>query len=62
MTRWSEIAKNKPIDDIKECIYSGYKSGRPFEAEKIHFIKPNNNLQVLDFGCGLGRNFRTIGS
>ncbi len=61
MTRWSEIAKNKSIDDIKECIYSGYKSGRPFEAEKIHFIKPNNNLQVLDFGCGLGRNFRTIG-
>jgi hypothetical protein len=60
---WSGIAAGD-ADELRERILTGYKSGKPF-TPYIPTISMPAIESVLDFGCGLGRNFpylKTIAS
>ena len=61
---WSDIAAGD-ADDLRERILTGYKSGKPFTPYVPTIPLPEPIESVLDFGCGLGRNFpylKTIAS
>ena len=44
-------------DDIREKILTGFKTGKPFAPHTPTTALPPGLDRVLDFGCGLGRNF-----
>jgi SAM-dependent methyltransferase len=44
-------------DEIRERILTGYKDGKPFTPYAPTLPLPPGLHSVLDFGCGLGRNF-----
>jgi SAM-dependent methyltransferase len=52
---WRHVAS---LDDVavRDAILSGYRDGKPF-APYIPTIDVGSGARVLDFGCGLGRNF-----
>jgi SAM-dependent methyltransferase len=61
---WSHIAAGD-ADELRERILTGYKSGKPFTPYVPTIPLPAPLESVLDFGCGLGRNFpylKTIAS
>ena len=61
---WSEIAAGD-ADELRERILTGYKSGKPFTPYVPTLPLSESIESVLDFGCGLGRNFpylKTIAS
>jgi len=51
------IAQSPSADDIRERILTGYKDGKPFTPYAPTVPLPRDVASVLDFGCGLGRNF-----
>lgn len=53
---WLEIAQGD-ADELRERILTGYKSGKPFTPYVPTIPLPAPLESVLDFGCGLGRNF-----
>jgi predicted TPR repeat methyltransferase len=53
---WNEIAA-ADADELRERILTGYKSGKPFTPYVPTISLPASIESVLDFGCGLGRNF-----
>lgn len=53
---WSDIADGD-ADELRERILTGYKSGKPFTPYVPTIAMPAPIESVLDFGCGLGRNF-----
>ena len=53
---WSSIAAGD-ADELRERILTGYKSGKPFTPYVPTIPLPAPIESVLDFGCGLGRNF-----
>jgi SAM-dependent methyltransferase len=61
---WSDIAAGD-ADELRERILTGYKAGKPFTPYVPTITLPAPLESVLDFGCGLGRNFpylKTIAS
>jgi SAM-dependent methyltransferase len=52
---WRRVAS---LDDIavREAILTGYRNGKPF-VPYVPTIDIGSAARVLDFGCGLGRNF-----
>jgi len=54
---WLTIAQSPSADDIRERILTGYKDGKPFTPYAPTVPLPRDVASVLDFGCGLGRNF-----
>ena len=54
---WLAAARARDPDDVRECILAGYKSGKPFTPYVPTLSLPASIDSVLDFGCGLGRNF-----
>ena len=52
-----EVADAADTDDIRERILTGYKDGKPFTPYLPTLTLPPQLPRVLDFGCGLGRNF-----
>ena len=52
---WAQIA-DEPLDEVREAILTGYREGKPFSAYPPLLALPPVG-RVLDFGCGLGRNF-----
>jgi SAM-dependent methyltransferase len=44
-------------DEVRERILTGYKDGKPFTPYVPTLSLPSPIGRVLDFGCGLGRNF-----
>ena len=61
---WADIA-SKSEDDIREYILTGYKAGRKFEPYTLPLLQSTEVRSILDFGCGLGRNFdgmRSLGA
>ncbi len=61
---WLEVARTATADDLREHILTGFKSGKPFTPYVPTIALPSPVDWVLDFGCGVGRNFpcvRTIG-
>jgi SAM-dependent methyltransferase len=53
---WADIAAGD-ADDLRERILTGYKTGKPFTPYVPTIMLPAPIDSVLDFGCGLGRNF-----
>jgi SAM-dependent methyltransferase len=53
---WLAIARAENADDVREHILTGYKAGKPFTPYEPTIPLPPCET-VLDFGCGLGRNF-----
>jgi SAM-dependent methyltransferase len=54
---WSSLARSADPDDIRERILTGFKAGKPFTPYTPTIALPTPLQRVLDFGCGLGRNF-----
>lgn len=54
---WLAIARAEDPDDVREQILTGYKTGKPFTPYEPTIPLPQRLGRVLDFGCGLGRNF-----
>jgi SAM-dependent methyltransferase len=61
---WLDCASLASADDLRERILTGFKSGKPFTPYIPTIPLPAPLDWVLDFGCGVGRNFpcvRTLG-
>lgn len=54
---WQSIASSADADDLREHILTGYKAGKPFTPYVPTIELPSSLDWVLDFGCGVGRNF-----
>jgi len=54
---WSSLAASADADEIKEHILTGFKNGKPFTPYTPTIPLPAPLGTILDFGCGLGRNF-----
>jgi SAM-dependent methyltransferase len=54
---WLEVAQRASADDLREWILTGFKDGKPFTpyVPTVDLAGPIES--VLDFGCGVGRNF-----
>ena len=59
---WRSVASGGDPDDLREHILTGYKSGKPFTAYVPTIPLPLPCRWVLDFGCGIGRNFSYLKS
>ena len=53
---WMSVA-GEADEEIRERILTGYKDGKPFIPYVPTLHLPSSINSVLDFGCGLGRNF-----
>lgn len=56
-TEWESIAREADPDELRERIFTGYKQGKPFTPYVPTIALPGAINWVLDFGCGVGRNF-----
>jgi SAM-dependent methyltransferase len=54
---WELIAGTNDPDELRERIFTGYKTGKPFTPYVPTVQLPAAVDSVLDFGCGVGRNF-----
>jgi trans-aconitate methyltransferase len=54
---WLSVARAEDPDDVRERILTGYRDGKPFTPYVPTVRLPDAPDRVLDFGCGLGRNF-----
>jgi hypothetical protein len=54
---WESIAATSDPDELRERIFTGYKTGKPFTPYVPTVALPAPVDSVLDFGCGVGRNF-----
>jgi hypothetical protein len=62
---WVELAATATDDELREKILTGFRDGKPFTPYSPTLALPSPIDGVLDFGCGLGRNFpylKTIAS
>jgi SAM-dependent methyltransferase len=57
VSEWSDLAAAASDEDLRERILTGVKSGKPFTPYVPTLPLPAPIGSVLDFGCGLGRNF-----
>jgi SAM-dependent methyltransferase len=56
-SEWVELAATASDADLREKILTGFKNGKPFTPYRPTLPLPVPAAAVLDFGCGLGRNF-----
>jgi SAM-dependent methyltransferase len=54
---WSSVAASAQADDLREHILTGFRDGKPFSPYRPTLELPKSRDRVLDFGCGIGRNF-----
>lgn len=54
---WDRITRSESAEGLRDIILTGVKDGRPFTPLVPLCRLPQSFSQVLDFGCGLGRNF-----
>ncbi len=54
---WMSLAETAATDDLRDQILAGYREGKPFTPYVPTIPMPEPLDSVLDFGCGLGRNF-----
>ena len=59
-SHWAAVAKLSE-DKLKGVLISGYSPGDPLPQHNYHFFSPGCLAEkVLDFGCGIGRNFPAL--
>jgi SAM-dependent methyltransferase len=56
VTEWADLAATATDTELKDRILTGFKEGKPFTPYVPTLALPPI-ASVLDFGCGLGRNF-----
>ncbi|KAA3622482.1 MAG: methyltransferase domain-containing protein [Proteobacteria bacterium] len=57
---WVNVAR-QPLDDIREALVTGYKTGKAFESNSYDLFRPGRKARkLLDFGCAIGRNFPAL--
>ncbi len=56
-SEWESIAEASDADELRERIFTGFKAGKPFTPYVPTIELPARVGSVLDFGCGVGRNF-----
>lgn len=61
-SEWVELAATATDDELRERILTGFKGGKPFTPYVPTLPLPSPLGAVLDFGCGLGRNFPFLSS
>ena len=61
-SEWRAIAERADDDELRERILTGYKDGKPFTPYVPTIALPQSIDWVLDFGCGVGRNFAYLKS
>jgi SAM-dependent methyltransferase len=54
---WSSVAASAHADELREHILTGFRDGKPFTPYRPTLELPASLDRVLDFGCGIGRNF-----
>jgi SAM-dependent methyltransferase len=54
---WLRVAEQGSEDEVREWILTGTSAGKPFTPYVPTLPLPPDLASVLDFGCGLGRNF-----
>jgi SAM-dependent methyltransferase len=54
---WSSVAASARADELREHILTGFRDGKPFTPYRPTLELPAPLDRVLDFGCGIGRNF-----
>jgi trans-aconitate methyltransferase len=54
---WLSVARADDLEEVRERILTGYKGGKPFTPYVPTIPLPSPLHRVLDYGCGLGRNF-----
>ena len=59
---WLSIARTAEPDELRDRILTGYKTGKPFTPYVPTVPLPAPITWVLDFGCGIGRNFPYLNS
>lgn len=59
---WWSVARSEDADEVRERILTGYRGGKPFTPYVPIVGLPSPLGRVLDFGCGLGRNFPYLAS
>ena len=57
VNEWNAIAARADDEELRERILTGYKVGKPFSPYVPTVPLPAPIDGVLDFGCGVGRNF-----
>jgi len=57
---WRQVA-GLDEDEIREAFITGYKSGQPYEPHHYTLFSVHaKQYDILDFGCGIGRNFTSL--
>jgi len=56
---WDKIA-GLELDDIKEHNVTGYKTGATYIPLHFNLLREATLGNILDFGCGIGRNFSSL--
>jgi SAM-dependent methyltransferase len=54
---WLRVAEAGSDDEVREWILTGATAGKPFTPYLPTVPLPTGVASILDFGCGLGRNF-----
>jgi SAM-dependent methyltransferase len=54
---WADLAATASDADLRDRILTGFKAGKPFTPYVPTVALPAPIGSLLDFGCGLGRNF-----
>jgi SAM-dependent methyltransferase len=61
-SEWIALAASASDEELRERILTGFKDGKPFTPYVPTLALPLPAAAVLDFGCGLGRNFPYLAS
>jgi hypothetical protein len=54
---WDHVAVSFDEHEIREAILAGYAQGKPFEPDALRVRFPPGLHSIIDWGCGLGRNW-----
>ena len=60
---WAEIASTTNDVELKECLMRGYGEVEDLPHDELDLLyTKRRKYKILDFGCGIGRNFRYLKS
>jgi trans-aconitate methyltransferase len=54
---WDHAAVRLNDAELREAILAGAQDGKPFEPDALQVTWPVRMAAIVDYGCGLGRNW-----